>query len=67
MRNRVLQPPPRRTRGAGGGTSLGCHLREVAEPGLDPAVAAEAEPTTPGIDGYVHLPNFLIVSAEVPV
>ncbi|WP_255949439.1 class I SAM-dependent methyltransferase [Streptomyces odontomachi] len=46
--------------------SLGCRLREVAEPGLDPAVAAEMEPTTPGIDGYVHLPNFLIVSAEAP-
>ncbi|MGH3388109.1 MAG: class I SAM-dependent methyltransferase, partial [Actinomadura sp.] len=45
--------------------SLGCHLRAVAEPGLDPAVA-EAEPTTPGVDGYVHLPNFLFVSAEVP-
>ncbi|MEE1743375.1 class I SAM-dependent methyltransferase [Streptomyces sp. JV184] len=47
-------------------TSLGCRLREFAEPGLDPAVAAEAEPATPGVDSYVHLPNFLIVSSEVP-
>lgn len=23
----------------------------------------EAEPTTPGIEGYVHLPDFLIVAA----
>jgi SAM-dependent methyltransferase len=45
--------------------SLGCRLREVAEPGLDPAVAAAVAPTTPGIDSYVHLPNFLIVAAEV--
>jgi hypothetical protein len=27
--------------------SLGCRLREVAEPGLDPAVAAEAESAAP--------------------
>jgi 2-polyprenyl-3-methyl-5-hydroxy-6-metoxy-1,4-benzoquinol methylase len=46
--------------------SLGCRLREVVEPGLDAAVAVEGESITPGIDGYVHLPNFLIVSAEVP-
>ncbi|WP_028934581.1 class I SAM-dependent methyltransferase [Pseudonocardia spinosispora] len=45
--------------------SLGCRLREFAEPGLDPAVAAAAQPGIAGIDGYVHLPNFLIVSAEV--
>ena len=43
--------------------SLGCRLREVVEPGLDSSVAAEAQP---GIDGYVHLPNFLIVSAGAP-
>jgi hypothetical protein len=30
-------------------SSLGCRLREFAEPGLD---------------GYVHLPNFLIAAAE---
>lgn len=47
--------------------SLGCRLREIAEPGLDPAVAAEAEATVPGIGGYVHVPNFLVVSAEAPV
>ncbi|MFF0726306.1 class I SAM-dependent methyltransferase [Streptomyces sp. NPDC004134] len=46
--------------------SLGCRLRETAEPGLDPAVAAAARPTTPGIDSYVHLPNFLLFSAEAP-
>lgn len=47
-------------------SSLGCRLREVAEPGLSPAVAARARPTTPGIDSYVHLPNFLFISAEAP-
>lgn len=40
----------------------GCRLREVVEPGLDPAV----EPAMPGIEAYVHLPNFLIVAAEAP-
>lgn len=44
--------------------SLGCRLREMVEPGLDPAVAAES--AVPGIESYVHLPNFLIVSAEAP-
>lgn len=42
--------------------TLGCHLREIAEPGLDPAVAA----ATPGLTAYTRLPNFLIVSAEAP-
>ncbi|MEO3849387.1 class I SAM-dependent methyltransferase [Streptomyces sp. B8F3] len=46
--------------------SLGCRLREVAEPGLDSAVAAEVRSALPEIDGYVRLPNFLFVSAEVP-
>ncbi|WP_031468812.1 class I SAM-dependent methyltransferase [Sciscionella sediminilitoris] len=41
--------------------ALGCRLHEVAEPGLDPAVAAESG--VPGIESYVHLPNFLLVSA----
>jgi SAM-dependent methyltransferase len=41
---------------------LGCRLREIAEPGLDPAIAA-AGPQ--GIDAYVHLPNFLVVAAEL--
>ncbi|WSU46889.1 class I SAM-dependent methyltransferase [Streptomyces sp. NBC_01089] len=45
--------------------SLGCRLREIAEPGLDPAVAAETRRTTPAIDSYLHLPNFLFFSAEV--
>lgn len=40
---------------------LGCRVREVAEPGLDPAVAVTGPE---GIDAYVHLPNFLIVAAE---
>jgi 2-polyprenyl-3-methyl-5-hydroxy-6-metoxy-1,4-benzoquinol methylase len=46
--------------------SLGCRLREVAEPGLDPAAAAAARTAAPGIDGYVRLPNFLLFSAEAP-
>lgn len=46
--------------------SLGCRLREYVEPGLAPAVAAKAEPTAAGIASYVHLPNFLIVSSDVP-
>ncbi|MGW1678169.1 methyltransferase domain-containing protein [Saccharopolyspora sp. NPDC002376] len=43
---------------------LDCRLRAVVEPGLDPAVAAQSG--VPGIESYVHLPNFLIVSAEAP-
>jgi 2-polyprenyl-3-methyl-5-hydroxy-6-metoxy-1,4-benzoquinol methylase len=42
---------------------LGCRLREMAEPGLEPAAAATGPE---GIDAYVHLPNFLIVAAERP-
>lgn len=44
--------------------SLGCRLREMAEPGLDPDVARAAAAATPGIESYVHLPNFMIVAAE---
>ncbi len=44
--------------------ALGCRLREIAEPGLDPDFAREARDTTPGIESYVHLPNFLIAAAE---
>lgn len=44
--------------------SLGCRMREVVEPGLDPSVAAES--SIPGIESYVYLPNFLIVAAEAP-
>jgi SAM-dependent methyltransferase len=40
---------------------LGCRLREVAEPGLDPAVVATGPD---GIEAYVYLPNFLLVAAE---
>jgi 2-polyprenyl-3-methyl-5-hydroxy-6-metoxy-1,4-benzoquinol methylase len=43
--------------------SVGCRLVEFAEPGLDPEVAREADATTPGIESYAHLPNFLIVAA----
>jgi SAM-dependent methyltransferase len=42
--------------------ALGCRLRELVEPGLDPEVAARS--AIPGIEGYVHLPNFLIGSAD---
>lgn len=44
--------------------ALGCRLREIAEPGLDPGVASGAARTEPGIESYVHLPNFLIVAAQ---
>lgn len=37
--------------------ALGCRVREVAEPGLDPALAD-------GIESHVRMPNFLIVAAE---
>lgn len=42
--------------------ALGCRLREIAEPGLDPALA-EGEP---GLEGFVRLPNFLIAAFEGP-
>jgi 2-polyprenyl-3-methyl-5-hydroxy-6-metoxy-1,4-benzoquinol methylase len=42
--------------------NLGCRIAEVAEPGLDPRVAAEE---TGGDHPYVHLPNFLIVAADL--
>lgn len=45
---------------------LGCRIREVVEPGLDPTVAERVETDTPGINGYTRLPNFLIVAAEAP-
>jgi SAM-dependent methyltransferase len=41
--------------------SLGCRIAEVAEPGLDPACAAE---DMSGDHPYVYLPNFLIVAAD---
>jgi 2-polyprenyl-3-methyl-5-hydroxy-6-metoxy-1,4-benzoquinol methylase len=40
---------------------LGCHLSEIAEPGLAPELATDGPE---GIDGYIHLPNFLIVAAR---
>lgn len=40
--------------------ALGCRLAEVAEPGLDPALATADE----GLEGYVRLPNFLLVAAD---
>ncbi|GAA3206482.1 class I SAM-dependent methyltransferase [Dactylosporangium siamense] len=41
--------------------SLGCHLTELAEPGLTPQLA---ENGPDGIDAYTHLPNFLIAAAR---
>jgi 2-polyprenyl-3-methyl-5-hydroxy-6-metoxy-1,4-benzoquinol methylase len=46
--------------------ALGCRLHEIAEPGLEPNIAREVADTEPGIESYVHLPNFLIVAAERP-
>jgi SAM-dependent methyltransferase len=40
---------------------LGCQLRELAEPALDPATAAAAGN---GAEAYAHLPNFLVVAAR---
>lgn len=40
---------------------LGCHLREMAEPALDPAIAAAAGRNA---EAYVHLPNFLVAAAR---
>jgi hypothetical protein len=40
---------------------LGCQIAEVAEPGLDPQIAAA---DTDNDHPYVHLPNFLIVAAD---
>jgi SAM-dependent methyltransferase len=36
-------------------------LREIAEPALDPVIAAAADH---GAEAYVHLPNFLVVAAR---
>jgi hypothetical protein len=44
----------------------GCRIREIVEPGLDPAVAAAHAATIRGMESYVRLPNFLIVSADAP-
>lgn len=41
--------------------SLGCRIAEMAEPGLDPQIAAQH---TGGSHPYTHLPNFLIVAAD---
>ncbi|KAA8880661.1 methyltransferase domain-containing protein [Nocardia colli] len=46
--------------------ALGCRVREIAEPGLDPAIAAAAAITAPGIESYVYMPNFLVIAAEGP-
>lgn len=40
---------------------LGCRLREVAEPRLDPSAIAEGGE---GAEAYARLPNFLVVAAE---
>jgi 2-polyprenyl-3-methyl-5-hydroxy-6-metoxy-1,4-benzoquinol methylase len=45
---------------------LGCRIAEVAEPGLDPQIAAEDAGGWPDTGHpYVHLPNFLIVAADL--
>ncbi|SDY46384.1 Methyltransferase domain-containing protein [Saccharopolyspora shandongensis] len=41
-------------------TRFGCRLRELDEPGLDPAAASPSD----GTEAYVELPNFLLVAAE---
>ena len=47
-------------------SKLGCRLREFAEPGLDPAVAAGEGKHIQGVEAYVRFPNFLIMAAEAP-
>ncbi len=42
----------------------GARLTSVIEPGLDPEVARESG--TEGIEAYVELPNFVIITAERP-
>lgn len=42
---------------------LGCQLLEVAEPRLDPEIAAAAGPAAEIAEACVHLPNFLVVAA----
>jgi hypothetical protein len=44
---------------------LGCRIAEIAEPGLDPAAAAADLDAFGGRHPYVHLPNFLIVAADL--
>ncbi|MFF3570597.1 class I SAM-dependent methyltransferase [Nocardia jiangxiensis] len=46
-------------------TALGCRIHRLAEPRLDPAVAEQAAATAPGIEAYTHLPNFLVVAADL--
>ena len=41
---------------------LGCRIAEVAEPGLSPQIAAQE---TGGDHPYLHLPDFLIVAADL--
>jgi 2-polyprenyl-3-methyl-5-hydroxy-6-metoxy-1,4-benzoquinol methylase len=40
---------------------LGCRLREVVEPRLDPA---DVPGGPEGIEAYAHLPNFLVIAAD---
>ncbi|GAB3405684.1 class I SAM-dependent methyltransferase [Flindersiella endophytica] len=42
--------------------ALGCTLREVVEPGLDPALVDH-----PALEAYVRMPNFLIVAADAAI
>jgi SAM-dependent methyltransferase len=39
---------------------LGCHITEMVEPGLDPAIAA-ADPEALG--AYVHFPDYVVIAA----
>jgi hypothetical protein len=41
---------------------LGCRIAELAEPTLDPALVPEGEP---GVEAYVHVPNFLVIAADI--
>lgn len=41
--------------------SLGCDIREIAEPGLDPQVAAAA--SGGAVAALVHIPNFIVICA----
>jgi SAM-dependent methyltransferase len=40
---------------------LGCHINEMAEPGLDPQTAA-SDPDALG--GYVHFPDYIVIAAS---
>jgi hypothetical protein len=41
--------------------TAGCHIREIAEPGLAPELVASGDP---GVEAYVHVPNIVLICAE---